>query len=121
VRRLELDGHAVAHGDDDIGEGFWIGDASADAHELFGGASRHAAGGHFLILALQRLVHLHRAHVVGAHGIRIHDHLDLAPVAAVHVRAANALDGLEANGYDFIREIGELANAALRRTAWRST
>src|SRR6185369_7525182 len=106
----ELDGNAVAYRDDDVGEGFWIGDASADAHELFGGAARYASGGHFLILALQRLVHLYRAHVVGAHGVRIHDHLDLAPVASVDVRAANALDGLEADGHDFIGEVGELAN-----------
>ena len=74
----ELDRDAVAHGHGDVGERLGIGDAAADADQLLGRAARHASRGHFLILALQRLRDLHRAHVVGAHRVRIELHFDLA-------------------------------------------
>ena len=51
----DADRHAVADGDDDVGEGARIDDAAGDAHEPLGLAALDAAGRHFLVLALQRL------------------------------------------------------------------
>src|SRR5260370_698950 len=80
-------GYAVAHSNGDGGEGARIYDAPADADELLGCSVRNRASRHFLILPLQRLCHLDRTDVIGAHGARVKLNLNLPAVATVDIDA----------------------------------